>query len=255
MVSLSGKTLLKGDTLGVYIHLDNPSGKLSYDRISQEHAYTGAGLTLLTGTGISHGFKNKYFPRNFSGEVFYHYGSRPFGACRKIKQAIALVQQPELDLGSDTTIIEGTPYVLGAPPQFVSYLWNTGTNQAFLVLNTDTMKPGTYQYWVQATNAEGCTAADTIEITIAPDPLAGISIQSVEKAIKVYPNPSSGKVNIKLGGIELNMLEIRTIQGQLVELYQPHLIEDLTIELPEGVYILHFYINNKQVVKQLFVRL
>jgi len=72
---------------------------------------------------------------------------------------------PEIDLGNDTTVcVYLDPYILDAGPDFDSYLWNDGsTDQTYDVFNDGT-------YFVTVSNAFGCEATDTIDITVNDAP-------------------------------------------------------------------------------------
>jgi gliding motility-associated-like protein len=72
---------------------------------------------------------------------------------------------PEVDLGPDIEVCENSAVPLDAGAGFDSYRWRDGsTDQVFTAF-----EPGTY--WVEATNACGLTASDTITITMT-DPVA-----------------------------------------------------------------------------------
>ena len=67
---------------------------------------------------------------------------------------------PSIDLGADTTLIcEGTSETLDAGTGFTSYLWNDGSTNPTLSANT----AGTYT--VIGTDANGCTASDSMAVS------------------------------------------------------------------------------------------
>lgn len=83
---------------------------------------------------------------------------------------IFLAPEPEVWLGSDTTLCEGTPLILNAGITSGTYLWNTGsTDSAIMVVNAGT-------YWVSVTNDFGCSATDTIDIIYTPLPAASFEL-------------------------------------------------------------------------------
>ncbi len=67
---------------------------------------------------------------------------------------------PNIYLGADKTICEGTNITFSAPDGFASYIWNSNVNQNQSVFVASQMG----QYWVQAQNTQGCWGSDTIEI-------------------------------------------------------------------------------------------
>ena len=67
---------------------------------------------------------------------------------------------PVVDLGNDTTICQGNPFVMDAGAGFASYNWSSGgTNQTETVTNFGT-------YTVNITDANGCEGTD--DITLSP---------------------------------------------------------------------------------------
>jgi hypothetical protein len=75
---------------------------------------------------------------------------------------------PSVFLGNDAALCSGVNLTLDAGAGFASYLWNDGTTNQTLTTNG----PGIY--FVTVTNAGGCSATDSIEITplAAPAPFS-----------------------------------------------------------------------------------
>jgi hypothetical protein len=71
---------------------------------------------------------------------------------------------PEISLGPDGIICEGSTIVLAAGSDFVVYLWSTGETTT----NIYVTEPG--EYWVEVTDGNGCTNSDTIALTSVPLP-------------------------------------------------------------------------------------
>lgn len=80
IVNFPDVSLQTNDTLGVYVHLQSVNARLSYLN-SPATVYSNSDISVLNGTGVSHTFGATYSPRNWSGEVFYHYGFNPQGDC------------------------------------------------------------------------------------------------------------------------------------------------------------------------------
>ncbi|MBL7890635.1 MAG: T9SS type A sorting domain-containing protein [Bacteroidia bacterium] len=80
---------------------------------------------------------------------------------------VTLNQYPIVDLGADTTQCAGT-VVLNASNTGASFLWNDNSTAQTLTVSA------TGQYFVAVTQS-GCTTNDTIEVTINPLPLVGLS--------------------------------------------------------------------------------
>ncbi len=98
------------------------------------------------------------------------------------------VPRPIVDLGpEDTTVCLGTPVTLTVPNNGLAYNWSTGSS-GFSVI---AVNPGTY--YVTATNADGCTAVDSIEIFTAllPSPTA-LNSSDICPGDSLTLNPGSG---------------------------------------------------------------
>ena len=65
---------------------------------------------------------------------------------------------PEVSLDADTVLCAGTTRQLSAGDGFVSYLWNDGSTGTTLTIGAKG------QYWVDVTDAQGCSTADTVTI-------------------------------------------------------------------------------------------
>jgi PKD repeat protein len=74
---------------------------------------------------------------------------------------VILRHYPEVDLGNDTTVCEGTEVALDAGNGGIEYFWNTGETTSTIEADA------TGNYSVMVTNAEGCTGMDTVMITMS----------------------------------------------------------------------------------------
>jgi gliding motility-associated-like protein len=70
---------------------------------------------------------------------------------------VGIKPSPQLQLGNDTTICEGTNKLLSVDPVYTNVLWQNNSNASSYVVST----PGTY--FVKA-DLNGCTSSDTINI-------------------------------------------------------------------------------------------
>ena len=70
-------TLSANDTVGIYLQLQNPSADMNYLATNSPEVIQDSVISISNGTGISHDFSGTFFPRLFSGEIFYHHGFRP----------------------------------------------------------------------------------------------------------------------------------------------------------------------------------
>ena len=77
----------------------------------------------------------------------------------------AVIAKPVINLGADIIQCGNNPITLDATTAGVTYLWQDGTTNPTL----NVIASGSY--WVQLTNAGGCTKRDTINITFNPYPV------------------------------------------------------------------------------------
>lgn len=95
IVDFPDVSLQANDTLGVYVHMQNSNSRLSYLN-SAAATYANTDVAVLNGTGVSYTFGGTYSPRNWSGEVFYHYGFNPQGDCSSERIGVsAIVRTPD----------------------------------------------------------------------------------------------------------------------------------------------------------------
>ena len=97
---------------------------------------------------------------------------------------VTRVPKPLVDLGPDKTFCEGTSETLSAGNSFVTYLWNTGATGS----SENVSLPG--EYWVEVTDANGCSNRDTIIVSMDPRPLLP-EITSGPPSVDNFLNPVS----------------------------------------------------------------
>ncbi len=91
--------------------------------------------------------------------------ARIFNGCYWVEAEASInitLSQLVLELGPDKVLCSGNTCQLHAGPQFFNYLWNTGSTDSVITINT----PG--NYYVSATDACGSLYSDTIKIDPAP---------------------------------------------------------------------------------------
>lgn len=77
---------------------------------------------------------------------------------------VKVIEQLPLDLGKDILLCENTTVTLDAGPGFSRYIWSNNMGGQTITVSS----PG--KYWVRVQNEEGCTAIDTITISMADFP-------------------------------------------------------------------------------------
>jgi hypothetical protein len=98
----------------------------------------------------------------------------------------------------------------------------------------------TFYAAINAANGNGANTGDQIHLSsFVASPAVGISENSVEQSFQVYPNPSTGLVNIK-SNENLNKIEVLNLHGQLVysqDAGEQNTKLDLT-DLHKGIYFI-----------------
>ncbi len=103
--------------------------------------------------------------------------------------------------------------------------WNAGSPQ---------LQSRYFDNIVISTKRIGCTCKTAGSVTDLP-----------KQEIKIYPNPSSGKLTLKAIGIELTSIEIYTMTGEKVyqsEITNPN--SEINLNLPAGMYF--YQVKNKK---------
>jgi len=93
------------------------------------------------------------------------------------------------------------PIYLDAGAGYSSYLWNNGATTQTISLDSMAFVIGSNDYSVEVVNAVNCANSDTLTLTI--DPCTGIYTQELSNEdIRIYPNPSTGRFQIDITGLE-----------------------------------------------------
>lgn len=170
---------------------------------------------------------------------------------------ITVFPNPEVDLGDNQTIYNTETTTLEVSGSFASFLWNDGSNGASLTIDGAETPLGKNDFWVKATDQNGCVAYDKVKVTIE-DFYAGINGQEAEHDFTIMPNPSNGIFSIRFAKSPQpdDVVKITDIQGKTV-FYQNALDLNNTItilDVGKGVYIVQYLTKNKIIVKKVVVR-
>lgn len=94
-------------------------------------------------------------------------------ACSYRDSVVISIQNPSVELGTDTAICPGELFVLDAGNGFASYVWNDGSLNQTLVADS----PGIY--FVSVTTAAGCEASDTIAVQLNALPVISLGNDTI----------------------------------------------------------------------------
>jgi hypothetical protein len=103
---------------------------------------------------------------------------------------LSVLDRPTVNLGNDTLVCDGLSVIVDAGSGLTDYfyLWNSGQNTQSIVVNSDGL------YSVQVSNANGCSASDSVNVAfdfcLSAEELA-------QENMRIYPNPSEGKFTIE----------------------------------------------------------
>jgi hypothetical protein len=151
---------------------------------------------------------------------------------------VILYQSPPLSIGSvpnPPMICLGDSVVLEAASGFVSYSWNNGMTGDRIV---DFPGQDTW-YMVEAVDSNGCMVQEDIWVYVDTC-ISTSTFNLLEKQIIIYPNPTSGKVNIDLPKGEYFHFTLTDILGKVVlqkETISEKFVFD-TKEISKGTYLI-----------------
>jgi hypothetical protein len=214
-------------------------------------------LLTLSGTGGNNyswtgGITNNvgFTPLTFGTFTATVTGTDAFGCSNTDTATFVVNPLPTVNLGPDI-LQPNPPAILDAGAGFSSYLWNTSATTATISVTSN----GTY--WVNVTDANGCSNSDTIQVTFTTginDPMSQVP------GIFVYPNPNNGIMQVTIQNIQATNIQLNIIDltGKLIKT-TPFYVEpnthvsviDLT-ELNNGIYILQAT-GNHTMVQQRFI--
>lgn len=139
------------------------------------------------------------------------------GCSTAVEANVVVNDLPVIDLGADIVLPEEQDTVLNAEGHDLNYLWSTGEVTSTIHVSS----AGTY--FVTVTNGAGCTATDSVTVTI----ITAIIEPGNSIRISVSPNPADDFVNVICKGSTASMVQLIDQTGSI-------LMTDHTM-LPEGV--------------------
>lgn len=105
---------------------------------------------------------------------------------------VALLAVPPANLGNDVTMCQGITSLSTQNGSGFTYLWNTGSTFGSIIINTG----GTY--WVVVTASNGCSASDTVVVTMNAPAVSYVETQNLlcvqASPITLTPGTPSGGV-------------------------------------------------------------
>ncbi|MFT4754878.1 MAG: lysophospholipase L1-like esterase [Salibacteraceae bacterium] len=246
-VKLGNLPLNNGDTMGVYIQMANPSSNLSYQWVSAPITRSNNELSILTGSGISHNHTNYYYPRDWNGKVYYHFGSRPNGECKTERtKATTFISQTNFSIGNDTIIDIFDSITFNGPSGALSYWWFDGSTNQSLTLQSANLGLGIHYVTLEIEDSLKCHFTEETVLGIADL----VSVQeSNNYEIKIFPNPVQNRLWIDAVNVE--SIKLFSTEGKMVlENLNTSNTIDVSRLIP-GIYILNLRVNGKDYVSKI----
>jgi hypothetical protein len=246
--NLGGVQVNANDTLGIYLHMQSAASTLSYKRSNTPIISSNGQVSIPRGSGIAYTFGAVYYPRNFSGELYYHYGFNPEGTCSSSRSTVTLsTYKSELNLGNDTSILLGDQLQLNTPIGYSNIRWSNGDTSASILVDTSSFSAPSAVVWLVAIDENGCEVSDTIRVNFTT--VVGLN-QLEGSAFKLWPNPSTGIVHIT-GKHKKVIVTIKDLRGRM--LARELLSDQIDLRAyDKGVYLLVLehgaYVETRKVV-------
>lgn len=233
VVPVGNISIPTGDTNGVYIQFTNPAAELAYQWLANPQTRSNSELTMISGSGISHNFSGNYYPRDWNGRVFYHFGERPDGDCKTDRIPItAHVSETDFSLGNDTILDILDTLILSGPSGMIDYLWfdnqTTSTNE--IIANS--LGNGIHFASLTVTDSLLCSFSDSIIIAVAD--LVGL--EELSSNLGVFPNPATTVLHIS--DQDIKVVELLSEGGEHLNFYPIQNGMIRVDHLSDGIYFL-----------------
>lgn len=246
-VPIGGLSIAQGDTVGIHIRMQNSGSNLSYASVSAPQVRSTPELTMISGSGVSANFANNYYPRDWSGGVYYHHGYRPLGDCTSEKlEALVTVSESELFAGVDTIIDIADTLNAQATVGFETYNWSNGSDSSNAVFPAMDLGLGIHYVDLYAIDSLGCERYDEFVVAVAD--LVGL--QELDGTLLIAPNPTADIVTIDASPNA--QVYFTDLHGNLVQVYQKKWLHRYSLQhLPSGIYLVHVIENQEHFIGKL----
>ncbi|RUA32251.1 MAG: hypothetical protein DSY76_00670, partial [Bacteroidetes bacterium] len=182
------------------------------------------------------------------------------GNCQATDSVVVTVNPyPVVDLGNDTTIkwTYGSVTLDAGNPN-ATWLWNTGATTQTETFDNTNLTNGTANTVYVTVTENGCSASDTLVITVMDDVSINGALDNME--LNVYPNPTKGSFNMAINGFEgdLNMTIVnlagQTVYSEKINVTPSYVNKFDVSTLSTGVYYIKLTTENGVKVLKLVIR-
>jgi hypothetical protein len=169
---------------------------------------------------------------------------------------------PVFSLGADKTICPYDSVILEVEIPGMEYYWSNGSTGQFVTIGTTGIGFDSKMIWVEVTNGDGCMSADSIMIFFDFSECSGVEEQGDNVFINLFPNPTTGRVQLEWKGLH-GLVDVITtdIHGKpvLSQQVQSPLsgIYSGIINLygqPKGIYIVKLVTGDQVVIRKVLLQ-
>lgn len=220
-------------------------------------------LSVPSGTGLTYQWynntnlisgatSNNYVPAA-SGNYSVSINGGPNCNTKSLTQSVTINPSPTLNVVSSSSLIcTGESATITASGANGSYTWNTGSNNASIVVSPT----ASVVYSIQGNNTNGCSATSSLALTVSPCTELIDNGNYLSNSIKIYPNPAHHEFVIHSETDEILEVNIHNAIGQSVYHNANHLSSDkiTTTHMSKGLYFITIKQYGKEIItKKLIV--
>lgn len=156
----------------------------------------------------------------------------------------------------DTTLVFNAYLLEGVIPSWI--VISEDDEKFVLTFTPSVADSGCFNMVVEASDEEGYTIADTFRLCIEPAITVGIFDSNGAFEVRLYPNPTEGKVNIDFsnnppGDIELMVTDLRGSRVLRKKFLSGERIQFDISEHVSGTYLVVLKINEKRIVRKIIL--
>lgn len=246
-VPFNGFSIAQDDTVGIYLTMTDPNSDLSYNNSGLQQTRSTNELTMITGSGIGNNFSSSFFPRDWNGRVYYHYGERLQGDCSTGRFPVtAYLSDIPFESIQDTIIDVLDTLIISSTSGMAQYEWMDGSTADTLEFVASQFGTGIHFVTVSAYDSLNCFHMDTVVVGVAD--LVGVNELTLD--LSVSPNPTTGI--LQFSSQDIDQVEIFTLEGKQLGLVVPIGGEINLSNFQSGFYLLKVTSNNRtQIIKVL----
>jgi hypothetical protein len=179
---------------------------------------------------------------------------------------VRLNKPPEFDLGGPYSLIQGETIKLNAPEGMKEYLWSDHTTLSYLIVETSGLDPGTYSFWVEVMDENGCKvkASTIVKIDDFNENLNTSAIESNRQGmtVEISPNPARDALFIHIGNlnimekVKMDLFSLEALTFWRNEFVVTTINTDVEANLsrvPPGTYFLIIRNGNNEIRKKVVI--